>query len=171
MVASDSAELRTLPREQGFSCRRCGHCCEGRGGIVVSSSDLERLCAHLRMSPESFEHRWGERRGTKLHIRADEGAICVFFQKGVGCAVHPAKPDICRAWPYFRGNLLDGESLALAKDFCPGISPAVTHADFVREGLAWLTKEHLIGKAGRDEAGALQVADLLENLAKSDNSM
>ena len=30
---------------QAFSCKMCGHCCKGKGGIVVSPSDLKRLCA------------------------------------------------------------------------------------------------------------------------------
>ena len=81
-----------------------------------------------------------------------------------------AKPDICRAWPYFRGNLLDADSLELSKEFCPGIPPDLAHADFVRQGLACLVREHLVGSAGADEANALQVADLIENLAENDKT-
>ena len=29
----------------------CGHCCEGRGGIVVSPTDLARLASHMGQSP------------------------------------------------------------------------------------------------------------------------
>ena len=58
------------PGEDSFACRCCGHCCNGRGGIVVSRGDLKRLCAYLRLTPDRFEDMWGERHGSKLHIRA-----------------------------------------------------------------------------------------------------
>jgi len=147
-----------------FACELCGHCCEGRGGIVVSKADLARLCEFLGLNAESFESRWGARRGEKLFIRSGENG-CVFFCKGKGCSVHTAKPDICRAWPYFRGNLVDSESYALAKDFCPGIPQRQAHEVFVRQGLSYLVRESLVGSSRSDEAAALQVSDLLEALA------
>lgn len=156
------------PERQSFDCQRCGHCCRGRGGIVVSAGDLKRLCAFTRTTPEEFLNAWGEKRGGKLHIRAGEDAFCVFFTQDTGCAVHEAKPDICRAWPYFRGNLMDAWSFESSKDFCPGIPPSLSHAGFVRQGLAWLSEGHLAGTAGQDEANALQVSDLLESLAQND---
>lgn len=155
------------PEQQDFDCRRCGHCCQGKGGIVVSHGDLKRLCAFMRIAPEEFERAFGERRGGKLHIRPGEDAVCIFFRQNEGCAVHEAKPDICRAWPYFRGNLVDAESFELSKDFCPGIPPSLPHADFVRQGLIRLEEENLTGAAGPDEANALQVADLLADFAKN----
>lgn len=155
---------------ESFDCRRCGQCCRGSGGIVTSAGDLRRLCLHLDLSAKAFEETWGERRGGKLHIRAGENDLCVFFKEGHGCAVHEAKPDICRAWPYFRGNLLDEGSLELSKEFCPGIPASLSHADFVRQGMACLAREGLIGSAGPDEANALQVADLMASLAKIDNT-
>ena len=79
--------------------------------------------------------------------------------------MHIAKPDICRAWPYFRGNLIDSESYALAKDFCPGIPQEQSHEAFVRQGLSYLVRENLAGSFLADEAAALQVSDLLEALA------
>ena len=126
------------------------------------------MCGHLNVTAEVFEQKWGERRGGKLHIRATEEALCIFFVQGTGCAVHVAKPNICRAWPYFRGNLLDADSFELSKDFCPGIPAGLAHADFQRQGLACLVREHLSGNAGADEANALQINDLLENLAEND---
>ena len=152
----------------GFTCRLCGRCCRGRGGIVVSGADLLRLCRHLAVSAAEFESAWGFRRGSKLFLRSEKKGDCVFFLKGKGCSVHTVKPAVCRAWPYFRGNLLDGGSLKLAKEYCPGIPRAQTHEDFVREGLAYLLRERLAGDAGADEACALQVNDLLMNRDKAE---
>lgn len=148
----------------GFDCRLCGHCCRGTGGIVVSAKDLKRLCGHLDCGAEAFERRYGVRRNGKLFVRNSVDGCCVFFVSGSGCAVHTAKPDICRAWPYFRGNLVDVDSLELAKEFCPGIPVNQTHREFLREGLDYLVRENLAGSHGDDEACALQVADLLQAL-------
>lgn len=143
-----------------FVCLRCGHCCEGSGGIVVSDADLDRLCTHFGLDAGAFAERYGQRRGGKLQVRPGADGWCVFFVPGHGCGVHEVRPDICRAWPYFRGNLSDSGSFAMAKDFCPGIPGGQTHADFVREGLASLTKAGICGRGGPDEAAALQVADI-----------
>lgn len=148
--------------ETAFLCRLCGHCCEGSGGIVVSDADLQRLARQLDMEDTAFAAAWCVQRAGKRFLRSTEdGTTCVFFVRDKGCSVHAAKPSICRAWPYFRGNLVDGESLELAKGYCPGIPAGQTHAAFQQEGLDYLVQEHLIGKGGKDEATALQVADLL----------
>jgi Fe-S-cluster containining protein len=150
--------------EEIFDCRLCGCCCKGQGGIVVNNAELARLCDFLDVNAGEFESRWGIRRGEKLLMRSDENG-CVFFRKDEGCFVHVAKPDICRAWPYFRGNLIDRESHALARDFCPGIPQKQTHEGFVRQGLSYLVRENLPGSSRPDEAAALQISDLLEVLA------
>ncbi len=150
---------------EAFDCRMCGTCCRGTGGIVVGRKDLDRLCLHTALSPEEFAERFAERRNGKLVVRAGADGRCIFFADGTGCTVHPAKPDICRAWPFFRGNLVDPESLALAKEYCPGIHPDIAPADFARRGLAYLAEEGLVGRGGSDEAAALQVKDLQTRLA------
>ena len=156
------AEANAPARQKAaFDCRLCGHCCRGTGGIVVSDKDSGRLCAFLAVTPEELEAQYGQRRNGKLFIRSNAAGYCIFFNERAGCGVHEAKPDICRAWPYFRGNLVDSESLELAKEFCPGIPQAQSHGDFVKEGLAYLVREDLVGDSRKDEAGALQVADLL----------
>ncbi len=137
----------------------CGHCCQGAGGIVVGPKDLERLCLHLKMTPEGFESVYGERRSGKLMIRIQDNAYCIFFDQSKGCAVHAAKPDICRAWPFFRGNLVDKDSLEMAKDFCPGICASVTHPEFAMQGLRYMHKHNLLASDKNVEARALCISD------------
>lgn len=138
-----------------FHCRQCGHCCEGRGGIVVSPADLERLAAFLALAPETVVERYGERSGGKLKLRNGEDGRCVFFREGTGCGVHAGKPAICRAWPFFRGNIEDPVSLALAKEFCPGIARDAAHRDFARAGRAYLEEQGLLASDPAREANAL----------------
>ncbi len=65
--------------ETVFQCRMCGHCCEGRGGIVVSPADLTRLSAFLRLAPEEVVTRYGEHSGGKLKFRTGADGGGIFF--------------------------------------------------------------------------------------------
>lgn len=78
----------------------------------------------MQQAPEAVADSYCERIGGKLKIRCGEDGYCVFFRQGSGCGVHEGKPSICRAWPFFRGNIEDPASLAMAKEFCPGIETA-----------------------------------------------
>ncbi|MDR2744854.1 MAG: YkgJ family cysteine cluster protein [Desulfovibrio sp.] len=139
-------------RHRIFRCRMCGRCCEGRGGIVVSPEDIARLSAFLHLASEEFIARYGERSGGKVKIRAGDTDCCIFFTRKEGCTVHGVKPAVCRAWPYFRGNIVDPESLGLAKAFCPGISPHVGHDDFARLGREYLREHNLLASNPACEA-------------------
>lgn len=138
-----------------FDCRMCGHCCEGKGGIVVSPADLTRLAACLRVSPATAARDYCENSGGKLKIRTGDDGYCLFFRSGRGCLVHDGKPAICRAWPFFRGNLEDPLSLEMAKEFCPGIEPAADHATFSDAGKRYLRENGLLASNSQCEANAL----------------
>lgn len=141
-----------------FTCTMCGRCCEGRGGIVLSVKDLTRLSGHLEISPAEFSDYYGEPRGGKLVIRAGDDGFCVFFKPGKGCLVHAARPDICRAWPFFRGNLVDEISLEMAASDCPGIKLERGFEEFRRQGLEYLRENGLIADEADDvAANALKV--------------
>ncbi len=140
---------------QVFECRMCGECCRGAGGIVVSATDLARLCAHLGLDAAEFAARYGDMRNGKLTVNVGADGNCVFFAAGRGCSVHVAKPDICRAWPYFRGNMVDPVSLNMAKDFCPGIAKDCAFARFVEAGKEYLAENGLTASDKHTEANAL----------------
>jgi Fe-S-cluster containining protein len=145
-----------------FDCRMCGHCCQGQGGIVASAPELERLAAFLGITVGEFRDLYTQPQGKKTVLRCGEDGYCIFFDREKACTVHPAKPDVCRAWPFFRGNLADAVSWELAQDYCPGIVAESGHAEFVRQGLAYV-RENGLAKEGRaDEAGALRIADLAD---------
>jgi hypothetical protein len=141
----------------------CGHCCQGQGGIVASAPERDRLAAYLGLSVEEFCARYTEAQGEKLVLRCGADGCCVFFDPATACTVHPAKPDVCRAWPFFRGNLVDATSWELAQDYCPGINAASGHQEFVRQGKAYLRDNDLVKAGGPDEAGALCITDLRDD--------
>lgn len=143
--------------EKIFDCVQCGKCCEGQGGIVLSNKDLARLAAYLNLPPNDIIGKYCERSGEKLKIRTGEDGYCVFFSSS-SCSVHAGKPDICRAWPFFRGNLLDSISLEMAKEFCPGIKRTVSFEDFAKRGFAYLEQEGILATDASKEANALLIS-------------
>jgi Fe-S-cluster containining protein len=146
-------------QEQGspraFDCSMCGECCRGEGGIVLGPRDLSRLCSHLHMGAENFIALYTYLQNEKINIRTGPDRYCIFFLPGTGCSVHISRPDICRAWPFFRGNMVDEASLGMAKEFCPGINPVIGHEAFVRAGLRYLEQHQLRATDPEHEANAL----------------
>ncbi|WP_243309976.1 YkgJ family cysteine cluster protein [Fundidesulfovibrio agrisoli] len=145
--------------DSAFECRRCGHCCLGEGGIVLTVKDQQRLADHLGLELAAFLQAHTTTRGTKVHLGVRADGLCVFFDEG--CGIHPARPDICRAWPYFRGNLIDDSSWELALEYCSGINPNVPHQEFVRQGLAAL-REQGVGVTGDPDAPSALKLDGIE---------
>lgn len=140
-----------------FECKKCGQCCEGKGGIVLSARDLARLAAFLGQSETFVRDEYAEFSNGKLKIKCSDDGFCIFFKIGTGCAVHPGKPDICRAWPFFRGNLIDPYSFEMARDFCPGIDREVSFAQFASAGISCLLRHGLLASGQDDEANALRI--------------
>ena len=135
-----------------FDCRRCGDCCLGEGGIILDERDVARLAAHLNQAVADFLMRCTELCSGRTRVRTAPDGYCLFYDHAIhGCAVHPARPDICRAWPFFRGNLVDEFSWRLAQDACPGIVAAAGHAAFARAGREYLRRHNLVR---RDDAAA-----------------
>ena len=44
--------------DAAFDCKRCGHCCHGEGGIVLTANDGERLATHLGVSVAEMLERY-----------------------------------------------------------------------------------------------------------------
>lgn len=140
-----------------FSCQQCGQCCYGAGGIVLSQKDSLRLAEHLGLDVEQLLTQYAEEAGGKQRLQVGPDGYCVFFASG--CSVHEAKPDVCRAWPFFRGNLQDPDSLEMAKEYCPGIAPDVSFQAFAAEGRAFLKSENLLHDDTEHDARALCLDD------------
>ncbi len=146
---------RFFPKE--FNCTMCGICCTGKNGIVVDESiDLPRLLEHFSCSIEELDSKYTLIYNDKRVLRSaevDEKEVCLFYSKEKSCTIHTARPDICRAWPYFRGNMLDELSLDMAKSDCEGIQVQARHENFQKEGFAYL-EEHALLKDSDDKSCA-----------------
>lgn len=89
--------------------------------MVVGDADVAAIAAHLSMSERAVRSRYvdGDRLKTGL------GGRCVFLEDGArtACAIHPARPEKCRTWPFWPELLASPEALADAMRLCPGIRP------------------------------------------------
>lgn len=119
----------------------------------MAARDIERLAAHLELPQEAMLSRFAEHVGGKYRLVTGDDGYCVFYNEG--CSVHPGRPDVCRAWPYFKGNIIDPQSHAMAAEDCPGINIEASHAEFARQGRAYLQSQGLYRTRGGDVPEAL----------------
>ncbi len=128
-----------------FDCTRCGICCTGENGIVVDNSkDLPRLLDFFNIDIEELDQKYTKIHNNKRVLRSGDDKNCLFFDRSSGCKIHEARPDICRAWPYFRGNMLDSVSLEMAKSDCKGLLTKSRRENFKNEGIAYLLEHQLL---------------------------
>ena len=114
-----------------FSCRQCGHCCQGETTVSLNEEDQERLIAYLRKSRQEVIEKY---------LRVTEGVVqmktvdghCIFFSRQ-GCIVHPAKPWRCRQWPLHESILTDEANFTAIRDSCPGIRGEMGYDAFCRK--------------------------------------
>ncbi len=153
---------RFFPNE--FNCTMCGICCEGKNGIVVDDEiDLPRLLEYFSCTVEELDEKYTIIHNNKRLLRSsalDEKPICLFYSKEKACTIHLARPDICRAWPYFKGNMLDHVSLDMAKSDCEGLQNQAKLEAFQKEGYAYLREHKLMRKQdAQNAANALKYTD------------
>lgn len=119
-----------------FTCCLCGECCCGRGGILLSSREIDFLADYLKMDRDAFLREYVESSPSGLALKVNPAGVCILNQEG-RCGVHPVKPRICRDWPFLPAILLEPDELEGAKSACPGIAPGCSHEEF----LAWWRKK------------------------------
>ncbi len=127
-----------------FRCKMCGQCCFGLGGIPVDSKELSKIAKFLQLEEKELIEKFLKKGKRYFYIKERDGACIFFDKKEKKCKIHPVKPDICKAWPFLRGNMIDEISFNMAKTYCPGINPEITFEEFVEEGKKYLTKEGLL---------------------------
>jgi uncharacterized protein len=143
--------------ENAFDCNMCGQCCQGKGGIVATLEEQEAMAGFLDLDLSAFQDLYILQSGGKFFVQTNEDEMCLFFVRDKGCLVHPVKPRTCRAWPFFRGNLMDESSFEMAREYCPGISKKVSFAEFVRQGLEYLEQHNLSQDQKPSPANALDI--------------
>jgi len=143
--------------ENAFDCIMCGQCCQGEGGIVATPEEQKSMAGFLGLDLIAFQKSFIRCSGEKFFVQTNNDGQCLFFIPGRGCTVHPVKPRTCRAWPFFRGNLMDQSSFEMAREYCPGINRQVSFAEFTRQGLSYLEQEDLSRDRNPSPANALNI--------------
>ncbi len=113
----------TITRDPGlrFTCQPgCTRCCEVKGYVYLSESDLTRAAAYLGLSAAEFERRYVYRTRHLLRLRKPRHSQCHFLQNG-GCAIHPAKPTQCRLFPFWPELVESRKAWRETARWCPGI--------------------------------------------------
>ena len=115
-------DLARKIQDIGFSCTRCGECCSGTDNLVmVSPEEIERLAKKTGLAtdalaepyPECIETGEGGSMTFEWALRKGESG-CRFFSDGL-CTAYPARPWICRTYPF----MLEGDRLKVSA--CQGL--------------------------------------------------
>src|SRR5690349_21288187 len=104
-----------------FECQPgCTECCRQKGFVYLSEADLTRAAAFLRMQAADFEKRYVYRTSRRMRLRVPRDANCPFLLDQ-GCSIHPAKPDQCRAFPFWPELIESRREWLKTARYCPGI--------------------------------------------------
>lgn len=103
-----------------FECQKdCVICCTRPGVIYFSEEDIVVAGKFLRLAPDQFKLKYLVRAGDTWYIDVDDRP-CPFL-KLKGCSIHTAKPQQCRAYPFWRENLLSKKHWKVVGEVCPGV--------------------------------------------------
>ncbi len=104
-----------------FACQPgCIKCCEQKGFVYLTETDLVRAAEFLGMAPALFERRYVYRTRNKLRLRVPRDSQCNFLRSD-GCSIHPAKPTQCRIFPFWPELVESKREWKKTARYCPGI--------------------------------------------------
>jgi Fe-S-cluster containining protein len=104
-----------------FQCQPgCIKCCEEKGFVYVSPSDIVRLADFLGMTETGFKARYVYSTKNVSRLRVPRHSYCPFLTPQ-GCSVHPAKPIQCRTFPFWPELVNDKKEWNATAKWCPGM--------------------------------------------------
>jgi len=104
-----------------FECQRgCTNCCQQKGFVYITESDLVRISAFLKLTAAEFERRFVYRTRHLLRLRMPRHSQCHFLRED-GCSIHTVKPVQCRIFPFWPELVDDKREWRKTARYCPGI--------------------------------------------------
>jgi Fe-S-cluster containining protein len=102
-----------------LKCERCGKCCTLSSPISLEPQDVERLSAHLGISIKKTIRKYAD----TVEVSGQQAwaikktSPCIFLDQSSNlCKIHPARPIICRAFPFLSPRTVGGEPWP---EWCP----------------------------------------------------
>jgi len=80
---------------KNVQCHRCGFCCE-KCNAMLSKQDIELLCKYLQCSFEQLYEKYMDKNARMPYLTLP----CPFLDKDKDCTVYPARPKVCREFPF-----------------------------------------------------------------------
>jgi hypothetical protein len=105
-----------------FECQpNCGACCNQKGEVYVSGSDISRLATFKQLPGSQFRKRFLRRVQGKYSLidRPQDG--CIFLSDDLKCTVYEARPNQCRTYPFWTNLLSNALAWEMEGLKCPGI--------------------------------------------------
>src|SRR5215211_1878153 len=96
-------EVGRFVEKSAIPCHQCGVCCE-RWQPLVTDTEIERIAEFLGVDAESLRRSCTVAYpfDDSVRLLRQEDGGCVFLRRQPSgrslCAVHPARPDVCRSW-------------------------------------------------------------------------
>jgi Fe-S-cluster containining protein len=104
-----------------FECQPgCTACCEQKGFVYLTDTDLARIAIHLGLNAAEFERKFCYRTRNRVRLRVPKEVNCHFLVDG-GCSIHAVKPTQCRVFPYWPELLESRREWKKTARYCPGI--------------------------------------------------
>ncbi len=111
-----------------FECDQCGGCCSGpkEGYIWVTRPEIELIADYLKITAGQLRQEYIKRVGLRSSLVEQlVSKDCVFLQEINGrrvCVIYPVRPNQCRTWPFWPGNLTNPNAWNRAASTCGGIN-------------------------------------------------
>lgn len=121
-----------------FECTGCGKCCTGAPGYVwVTEQEIQTIAETLGITPDEFKQRYTKFAKGRYSILDDPSRNydCVFLD-GKACRIYKNRPQQCRTFPWWSGNLKSPEAWKEAARECEGIrddAPVVAFGEIQRQ--------------------------------------
>jgi len=83
------------------TCKRCGFCCSSCNAML-SKQDIDMLCKYLRCTFEELYEKYMDKNSRMPYLNLP----CPFLNKDNDCDVYPARPKVCREFPFNEFTLI-----------------------------------------------------------------
>jgi Fe-S-cluster containining protein len=118
-----------------LECERCGRCCTLSDPISLEPQDVERLSAILGISIKKTIRKYAAsvEVGGQRAWAIKKTSPCIFLDGAKNlCKIHPARPIICRAFPFLSPRTVAGEPPA---EWCQAAKEPAKSAGNRRRGI------------------------------------